>query len=235
MIERRITGWKQECRVIADLLKPILTQTKLKTNLDEHIHRLPSTDNITQRIIPPDEEEALVNSRVDLVSAPLSVNGDIDLAMDQKSLEQISPRSSQETSDPMTEDSNKELSVIPSLVTMTEYLPSVLEMSPYDGIVSKLHHQQKIIVRNDINPTGPSDTVTLLGPKTFTDEGRIQTIHRRVMEDEEAQERETQEHPVAYDPSTSEYFFTMDHYVTRDERKKMLLSYIKERKGINMM
>jgi hypothetical protein len=227
--------------VIAELLKPILTQTRLKTTLDEHINHLPDDSEESPKTTNSREVEEVEepNTRANLMSAPLSVNGDIPFELDQKSqhLPMISRDLSQESEileQNLDDPNNGRLLTIPT-VTTNEYLPSVLEMSPYDGLVSKLHHQQKIVVRNEINPSGPSETVTLLGPKSLNDEGRILTIRQRVREDEAAQQRYAEEHPVVYDPSTSEYFFTMDHCVTRQERKKMLLSYIQERKGLDMM
>lgn len=244
MIERRITAWKQECRMIADQLKPILTHTKLITNLDDHLRKslsmaeLPN-DRFIEQEQPGNEEKLSENtlledhsiSRIGVTSAPLSVNGDISLEeLDQRSQEKELPLDETERSLLEGKDEN-------IVKCSIEYLPSVVEMAPYEPLVSKLHQPQKVVVANEINKNinATKETITILGSKSFYDEGRIQTIRNRVRHDEEEIAKYSQEHEVKYDPSTSEYFFTIDHYVTREERKQMLKSGIKERRDMNMM
>jgi hypothetical protein len=251
MIERRITGWKQECRVIADNLKPILSKTKLITNLDQHFNHIPFFGSSSVSVEEEEEgfsrtalaandngngEEQKISLRDELTSAPLSVNGDISLDLDQKTLIPSSAEMNHLESSENEEEhfpSSMESSSIP-IKTAMEYLPSVLELSPYDTLISKLHQPQKIIVTDEMN-SKTSETITILGPKSYEDEGRIETIRMRVRKDEEERENYLRDHPVVYDPSTSEYFFTMDHFVTRQERKEMLISHIRERKELNML
>lgn len=243
MTERRITGWKQECRVIADSLKPILTKTKLITNLDEHLNHIPFFGSRSfeeegfSQTTPNDKFDQNENGerntllRDELTSAPLSVNGDISLDLDPKTLIPSSsdpdPKGSENEQDHFP--SSTETSLIP--IKTMEYLPSVLELSPYDTLVSKLHHPQKIVVTDEMN-SKTTETITILGPKSYEDEGRIETIRNRVRKDEEERESYLRDHPVVYDPSTSEYFFTMDHFVTRQERKEMLISHIREKRKV---
>jgi hypothetical protein len=257
MTERRITGWKQECRAIADSLKPILTMTKLVTTLDAQFNHIPffGSNSMAEEGFSPTVAmtEDKVNSegegrgeaeskaalplsslRNELTSAPLSVNGDISLDLEtapktssEGNLEESSQDKEEDPFASPMQNSSCCSSTIP--IKTMEYIPSVLELAPYETLVSKLHQPQKIVLADEMNSKN-SETITILGPKSYEDEGRIETIRLRVQRDEEERERYLKDHPVVYDPSSSEYFFAMDHYVTRQERKEMLISHIRDRK-----
>lgn len=308
MTERHISGWKQECREIANQLIPILSKTKLITTLDAHFNNNSQEDenttnqseetktvnyfDSTSEIVPLSKSKSKSNSnlilseqlsldeetsnsnRNNLTSAPISVNGDISVDMDDK----ILSSTAQQINEIETLESNIPINTI-------EYIPSVIEMCPYDTLVSKLHQEQIVYVsnelvdmdslsndnnnsnlnnnnnnyyyqnrntRNNINNTNTNtnsnnknnnnikdkktQVVKLLGAKSFKDEGRIETIRQKVLDDELKyghQSFDEYENKLN-NMKTNEYFFREDHIVTRQERKKMLIKYIKDKKDANM-
>lgn len=275
MIERHISGWKQECRVIADQLIAILTKPKLEKTLDEHF-TVPTTttsttaaENINEStkqsssttstsipVLVPISSQQISNNndnnllsdsitigdesinRKNLTSAPISVNGDISVDMDDNDnnnsnnndnkTQQITNRSY--FSDEGSESSSR-------IVNNTfEYIPSVIELCPYDTLISKLHQEQTVYISNEID-CKKSETIKLLGAKSYSDEGRIQTIRQKVKADElkyGLKSFDDYENKLN-NMKTNEYFFQEDHVVSRQERKQMLIKYIRDKKELNNM
>jgi hypothetical protein len=244
MTERRITAWKQECRAIAYKLIATLKKNKLVTSLDQSF---PPTNSD----IPPTSEPSTANSSVlrpeevnrnELFSAPLSVNGDISISVpfplevpqelaDNQHFEHEETAEERETRE--REEKEREERERREKIR-AEYIPSVLEMAPYDGLVSKLNLPQVYLISNEID-SKQTTTKTILGLKSFEDEGRVQTIRTRAKKEEEEIEREMEKErergEKKFDPSKSEYFFREDHALTRLERKRLLVEFVKQRKS----
>eukprot|EP00602_Paraphysomonas_sp_CaronLab_P004472 CAMPEP_0185039462 /NCGR_PEP_ID=MMETSP1103-20130426/36340_1 /TAXON_ID=36769 /ORGANISM="Paraphysomonas bandaiensis, Strain Caron Lab Isolate" /LENGTH=603 /DNA_ID=CAMNT_0027578353 /DNA_START=525 /DNA_END=2336 /DNA_ORIENTATION=+ len=101
------------------------------------------------------------------------------------------------------------------------HTPGLQEIGQYDVMIDKLVNIQTAVVSNELDSA--EETVELLGPKDFFNEGRALDIRRR------AREEEDRDAENSYNSSRSSCVFGGNHPLSRTERIRMLKATIKER------